>query len=150
MGLLDHYQLEPQLLKLEITESAYTDNPRQLQHTIESLQARGFRILMDDFGRGYSSLNMLKNLPVDSLKIDMGFVSDIEKRGRASIIMESVVRLAQRLGMDTVVEGVETQAEIDFLEEIGCRHIQGYYYAKPMDTDAFLQLYSGSARPVQR
>ena len=150
MGMLEHYQLEPQMLKLEITESAYTDNPRQLQHTIESLQARGFRIMMDDFGSGYSSLNMLKNLPVDILKIDMGFVSDIEKRGRGSIIMEAIVRLAQRLGMEIVVEGVETQAEIDFLAEIGCRQIQGYNYAKPMDTDAFLQLYSGSARPVQR
>ena len=95
---------------------------------------------MDDFGSGYSSLNMLKNLPVDVLKIDMGFVSDIENEGRARIIMEQVVHMAQLLGMEIVIEGVETKPQIDFLEKIGCEKIQGYYFAKPMAEADFTQL----------
>ena len=131
LSLIEKYELEPWMLKLEVTETAYTENPQQLCSAIQEFQAHGFKILMDDFGSGYSSLNMLKNLPVDILKIDMGFVSDIEKDGRASVIMEQVVHMARLLGMEIVVEGVETKPQIDFLDKIGCGQIQGYYFAKP-------------------
>lgn len=140
LSLIAKYELQPWMLKLEVTETAYTENPQQLSSAIKAFQAKGFKILMDDFGSGYSSLNMLKNLPVDVLKIDMGFVSDIENEGRARIIMEQVVHMAQLLGMEIVIEGVETKPQIDFLEKIGCEQIQGYYFAKPMAEADFTQL----------
>ena len=95
---------------------------------------------MDDFGSGYSSLNILKDLTVDVLKLDMKFIQNFERSSRASIIMESVVQMAHNLGIDTVVEGVETETQVEFLKEIGCNVVQGYYYAKPMSTEECLDL----------
>ncbi|MBN7771824.1 EAL domain-containing protein [Clostridium aminobutyricum] len=137
IGLVKKYDLEPELLELEITESAYTDNPEQLAQTIKVLQAYGFPILMDDFGSGYSSLNMLKDLPVDVLKIDLKFLSDFEKSTRAGSILISVVRMANWLDIPVIAEGVETKSQLDFLTNIGCDRIQGYYLAKPVATSEF-------------
>jgi EAL domain-containing protein (putative c-di-GMP-specific phosphodiesterase class I) len=105
-------------------------------------QQNGFKIFMDDFGNGYSSLNMLKDLPVDTLKIDMGFVQDVERSGRAGVIMKSVVDMADQLGMEIVIEGVENQSQLNFVRSIGCRNIQGYYYSKPLPLEEFRQLYA--------
>lgn len=138
--LVNKYDLEPELLELEITESAYTDNPEQLSQTVKVLQAYGFPILMDDFGSGYSSLNMLKDLPVDVLKIDLKFLSDFEKSTRARSILISVVRMANWLDIPVIAEGVETKNQLDFLISIGCDRIQGYYLAKPVSTAEFDQL----------
>ena len=145
VGLLKKYDLDPSLLRLEITESAYTDNPLQLLSVLKKLQALGLKILMDDFGSGYSSLNMLKNLAVDILKIDMSFVQDLEDSQRAPLILRRVVEMAHDLGMSVVVEGVETKAQIDFLASIGCDKIQGYYFAKPMPKEDFAALIEKEA-----
>ena len=140
LELLKTYDLEPWMLKLEVTESAYTDNPQQLISVIKAFRAQGFPVLMDDFGSGYSSLNMLKNLPVDILKIDMGFVRELEGSERASIIMRFIVNLAGELGMGVIVEGVETKAQIDLLAGIGCEDIQGYYFSRPLPVPDFTSL----------
>ncbi len=139
-SLLAKYDLEPWMLRIEITESAYMDNPAQLVKVLKKLKNAGFTVLMDDFGSGYSSLNILKDLTVDVLKLDMKFIQNFERSSRASIIMESVVQMAHNLGIDTVVEGVETETQVEFLKEIGCNVVQGYYYAKPMSTEECLEL----------
>ena len=137
INLVEKYGVTPSQLKLEITESAYTDNPDQLLKTMVGLQAYGFQILMDDFGSGYSSLNMLKDVPVDILKVDMRFVDGIENSNRAGNILTSVVRMAKWLGIPVVVEGVETQTQVDFLKSIGCDNIQGFYYSRPLPEGEF-------------
>jgi len=142
MGLVKKYQLPAELLHLEITETAYTRNSQQLIEEVRMFQQNGFKIFMDDFGNGYSSLNMLKDLPVDTLKIDMGFVQDVERSGRAGVIMKSVVDMADQLGMEIVIEGVENQSQLNFVRSIGCRNIQGYYYSKPLPLEDFRQLYA--------
>ncbi len=139
-SLIKKYDLQPDLLKLEITESAYMENPHQLIAMVRAFRGAGFSVLMDDFGSGFSSLSMLKDLPVDVLKIDMAFVQEVDKSSRAGAIMESIVELGKHLNMDVVVEGVETQEQLDFLVKIGCREIQGYYFAKPLAKEVFMGL----------
>ena len=152
--LVEKYQVPPELIKLEITESAYTDNPDQLLCTMKSLQDYGFVIMMDDFGSGYSSLNMLKDVPVNILKIDMCFLTGFDKTAKAGNILTSVVRMAKWLNIPVVAEGVETQSQIDFLREIGCDYIQGYYFSRPIPTDDFEVLtkqnidYHKTVKPV--
>ena len=136
-GLLKKYKLESWMLRLEITESAYTDNPHQLLSILQAFQDYGIKILMDDFGSGYSSLNMLKDVIVDTLKVDMNFVQDVENSYRAASIMKNVVQMAKDLHMDVVIEGVETKPQIDFLAKIGCDNIQGYYFSKPVPEKDF-------------
>ena len=142
--LMKKYDLPAKLLKLEITESAYMDNPHQLIAIVRAFKGQGFSVLMDDFGSGYSSLSMLKDLPVDVLKIDMAFVQEVDKSSRAGAILESIVELGKHLRMEVVVEGVETREQVDFLEKIGCRLIQGYYFSKPLDKESFLGLIKRS------
>lgn len=140
LGLIDKYGLEPWMLNLEITESAYTDNPHQLIPVVRAFREQGFRVLMDDFGSGYSSLNMLKNLPVDVLKIDMAFAQELESSPRASSIMKFILELSKALQMEVVVEGVETQSQVEYLEKMGGEEIQGYYFSKPVAVEQFLGL----------
>lgn len=143
IGLIQKYGIEPQMLKLEITESAYTDNPHQLLKVMETLQRYGFEVLMDDFGSGYSSLNMLKDVPVDILKIDMKFIEDLEVSSRAGSVMTNVIRMAKWLNMSVVAEGVETKAQLVVLRNIGCDKVQGYYLSKPLPTEEFEKLIAG-------
>ncbi len=140
LGLLKKYDLEAYMLKLEVTESAYTDNPYQLCSIINSFREHGFPVLMDDFGSGFSSLNMLKNLPMDVLKIDMGFVQELESSERANIVMKGIVNLAKELNMGVIVEGVETKRQLDLLAAIGCDEIQGYYFSRPLPVQDFVDL----------
>ncbi|MEG2192296.1 MAG: EAL domain-containing protein, partial [Oscillospiraceae bacterium] len=140
LQLVKKYNLSPSLLNLELTESAYTDNPIAASETIALLQSYGFVILMDDFGSGYSSLNILKDISVDELKIDMRFLSETKIPGRGENIIASVVRMAKWLNIPVVTEGVETKEQTDFLRSIGCDCIQGYYYAKPMKVSEYEDL----------
>ncbi|NLI21996.1 MAG: EAL domain-containing protein [Clostridiales bacterium] len=140
IGLVNRYGLEPAMLKLEITESAYTDNPEQLLSAVKTLREYGFEIMMDDFGSGYSSLSMLKDLTVDILKVDMRFLAGMENNGRAANVMASIVRMAKWLEIVVIAEGVETQPQIDFLRSIGCDEVQGYFYSRPMPEEAFSAL----------
>jgi diguanylate cyclase (GGDEF)-like protein len=124
--------IPPSLLNLEITESAYMDNPEIMTDLVNDFKKHGFIIMMDDFGSGYSSLNTLKNIPVDILKIDMKFIEGEDKEGKGRIILSSVIRMAGWLGMPVIVEGVEEEYQSNFLRSMGCGYIQGYFYARPM------------------
>ena len=106
LSMVRRYGLDPSMLKLEITETAYTDNPQQLLSAIQTLHAYGFEIMMDDFGSGYSSLNMLKDLPVDILKVDMRFLTGMENNGRAANVMTSIIRMGKWLDIVVIAEGV--------------------------------------------
>lgn len=139
-GLVEKYQVPPHLLQLELTESAYTNNPQAIREMMEKFQKAGFSILMDDFGSGYSSLNVLKDIAVDILKIDMKFLSDTDKQGRSENILASVVRMAKWLDMPVVAEGVERREQVEFLRSIGCEYVQGYYFAKPMPVDQYEEM----------
>lgn len=132
-GLIEEYHLSPELIKTEITESAYTESNDRISKAVRDLRIAGFRVMMDDFGSGYSSLNMLKEVAVDVLKLDMRFldIKDREKEKGINII-ESVVNMAHVMGLPIVVEGVETKNQEHLLKELGCRYSQGYYYYKPL------------------
>ncbi|MEG2775069.1 MAG: EAL domain-containing protein [Acetivibrio sp.] len=137
IGMVEKYDLPVKLLELEITESAYSDSQNLLISVMERLQKYGFTVLMDDFGSGYSSLNMLKEAVVDILKLDLIFLSGEDKMARGGNILASVVRMAKWLKLACIAEGVETKEQVDFLRSIGCTIAQGYYYAKPMPIDEY-------------
>ncbi|MDD3193310.1 MAG: EAL domain-containing protein [Oscillospiraceae bacterium] len=131
------YGLEPSRLHLEITESAYTENPKQIIDTVRRLRRLGFYIEMDDFGQGYSSLNMLNELPIDVLKLDMKFIQNETAKPNSGGILQFIIDLARWMHLSVVAEGVETKEQLDRLSEIGCDYVQGYYFAKPMPCDAY-------------
>ncbi|MGN1083553.1 MAG: putative bifunctional diguanylate cyclase/phosphodiesterase [Lachnospiraceae bacterium] len=137
--------ISPELLKIEITESAYADNPMQVLEAVKKLHTYGFSVLMDDFGSGYSSLNMLKDLPIDILKIDMRFLDNFGKSQKAAIVLESIIRLAKWMKLSVVSEGVETQTEWEYLRSVECDLVQGYYFYKPMPQDDFMALLDQTA-----
>lgn len=131
--LITEYRIPPQLLNLEITESAFMEDQALVMKTMKRLHNLGFKIMMDDFGSGYSSLNVLKDMDVDYLKIDMKFLQqDDAFNGKGEKVLTSVVRMAKWLHLPSIVEGVETEEQVDFLKCIGCEYAQGFYYAKPM------------------
>lgn len=143
MELVSTYELPAKLLKVEITESAYAESNDKIIETVEQLRDAGFLVMMDDFGSGYSSLNMLKSVSVDVLKIDMKFLDINEREEEKGIgILESVVNMARQMRMPIIVEGVETQKQESFLQKMGCRYTQGYYYNKPLPIDEFEKLIS--------
>lgn len=141
LSLLERYEVPVSLLRLEITETAYTQDPKQLIDVVERLRSHGFRILMDDFGSGYSSLNMLKEVPVDVLKVDLKFLQDLQTSGKSEKILESVVIMARKLNLSVIAEGVETNKQVHFLKSIGCLRAQGYYYSRPVNQETMFQLY---------
>ncbi|MEG1727358.1 MAG: EAL domain-containing protein [Acidaminococcaceae bacterium] len=132
IGLVEKYKIAPSLLDLELTESAYADNPQVMIDLMEILHAYGFKIYMDDFGSGYSSLNVLKDIAIDVIKIDMKFFQSGSQMGRAENIISAVVRMANWLAIPVVAEGVETKEQADMLWSIGCDYVQGFYFARPM------------------
>ena len=139
--LVEKYEIDPACLKLEITETAVmTDMEKQLK-LIDRLREAGFVVEMDDFGSGYSSLNMLKNIQVDVLKIDMAFLGKADDEFRARVILRAIVELSRQLQIPVVTEGVETEEQVLFLKEIGCGIFQGYYFAQPMEVSAFEDKY---------
>lgn len=137
VALLDQYHLEPHHLKLEITESAYTKDQKQLLDAIIKLKEKGFTIVMDDFGSGYSSLNVLKDMPIDVVKVDMSFINDVSTSRKADVIMMNMVRMAKEIGITVVVEGVETEDQLQYLKSINCDQIQGFLYSKPVPEVVF-------------
>lgn len=137
-GLLEENKLSPNEYMLEITESAYSENMTRLIEIVENLRKKGFRIEMDDFGAGYSSLNMITTLPIDILKIDMSFVRNMEKSERDQKLVELVVDIAKFLNVPTVAEGVETESQLGTLKKMGCEIIQGYYFSKPVPPADFV------------
>ena len=124
-------------LLLEITESAYTEDAEQIIETVSRLRKLGFRIEMDDFGSGYSSLNMLMTLPIDVLKLDMQFVRNAFAQRKDTRLLEVMIRLAKSFGLTTIVEGVETEEQMLTLKTMGCDIVQGYFFARPLPADKF-------------
>ncbi len=141
LEMVDKYELDPKMLKLEITESAYTENPRELIQSVERFKTYGFEIMMDDFGSGYSSLNFLQEVPIDILKVDKSFVHHSMDSVMACHVLTSVVRMVRDMDMRVVAEGVETREQFDYLKEMNCDYMQGYYFSKPMPAEAFKQKY---------
>ncbi|HEY6895621.1 MAG TPA: EAL domain-containing protein [Rhodocyclaceae bacterium] len=133
-------ELPAQYLELEITESAAMQDPQQTIATLRRLKEIGVRIALDDFGTGYSSLNYLKRFPIDTLKIDQSFVQDITFDPEDAAITCAVISLAHSLKHKVVAEGVETEAQLAFLQRNRCDQIQGYYFSKPLPAEAFTQL----------
>lgn len=122
---------------LEITESAYTDNAEQIVNVVKTLRESGFFIEMDDFGTGFSSLNMITTLPIDALKLDIQFIRTAFRDRKDTRLLETVIRLAQSLGLSTIAEGVETEEQMLTLKALGCDVVQGYYFSKPLPADEF-------------
>ncbi|MBQ1940506.1 MAG: GGDEF domain-containing protein, partial [Selenomonadaceae bacterium] len=130
--LREQYRIPEDLLELEITESAYTEDPDQIIATTSQLSKAGFMILMDDFGSGYSSLTSLKKMHIDILKLDMGFLNSKDESVKGGNILAAIMQMAHSLNMQTIAEGVETKEQVDFLRSIGCQWVQGYYYSRPL------------------
>ena len=136
-GIVARYGLDRGDLKLEVTESAYTENADHLIRVIESLREKGYQIEMDDFGSGYSSLNMLSSMPIDVLKMDMAFIRNIERNERDFHLVELIIDIARYLKVPVVAEGVETENQLRLLKNAGCDLVQGYYFSPPLRADEF-------------
>ncbi len=139
-ALVDGLGVPHDKIELEITESMLTDNLAKLIEMMSQLKASGFHISVDDFGSGYSSLNLITMLPFDTLKIDGGFFLRNELTEKNKTVISSVVTLAKSLKLETVSEGVETDEQVEFLRDLGCDMIQGYYYYKPMPATSYEEL----------
>lgn len=140
-SIVEKYDIPIDLLKIEITESAYAEDGEAIIETVNRLRDYGFIVMMDDFGSGYSSLNMLKSVPVDVLKMDMRFLEINENEEEKGIgILESVINMARQMRIPIVVEGVETQVQENLLRKMGCCYTQGFFYYKPMALSAFEEL----------
>lgn len=147
LDLVERCGIEPNRLKLELTESMLVNDMDDIVTKMTQLKERGVGFSLDDFGTGYSSLSYLKRLPLDQLKIDRAFVKDLLTNANDAAIAQTVVSLGQALGMEVIAEGVETQGQRDHLIAIGCDAFQGYYYSKPLtigDFDVFVKAHTQS------
>ena len=124
-----------------MTESRFADDAQVTHELFDQLRMQGVRVAMDDFGSGYSSLNMLKDIPIDVLKIDKGFLSEAMDNNRRNIIFSSIADMARKLNIKVVVEGVEHLENVRLMKECGCSIAQGYYFAKPMDEESFRNVF---------
>ena len=143
--ILKENSLEPKDMHLEITETAYTDSVTTIVEVVNSLREAGFKVEMDDFGKGYSSLNMLTSLPIDALKLDMGFIKGIAENNKELSMVEFIVNVARFLEVPLIAEGVENSEQYLLLKKAGCNVIQGYYFSKPVNTSEFGHLIERSA-----
>lgn len=136
-NLLKTYELTPDQLRIEITESAYADNSDIIIDVTKKLQEYGFEVEMDDFGSGYSTLNMLKDIPVDRVKLDYYFLTKSGDLEKGNIIVSYIIRMVRDLGMKLIAEGIEDVSQAEFLTKNGCSYMQGYYFGKPMPVQEF-------------
>ena len=144
------YDIPYEYIELELTESVFTENAEKLLKIMHKLHEIGFKLSLDDFGSGYSSLNMLKDMPVDVVKIDKEFFSDTMNTQKGRAVISTVVDLANNLDMDVISEGVETREQVEFLTEIHCAMVQGYYFAKPMPIADFEKLWYSDLEDIRR
>ena len=138
--LLEKYQIAPAYLHLEITESAYAENPAKIVNTVDELRKLGFVVEMDNFGSGYSSLNMLSHMKVDVLKLDMQMVRNETSKPAGQSILKDVISMAHRMLLSVVAEGVESREQVERLQAVGCDYVQGYYFAEPMTAPEYEEL----------
>ena len=136
-GLVEEYNIEPVKLRVEITETVMITDSIDILKIVNELREYGFIVEMDDFGSGYSSLNLLKDMNIDVIKIDMQFLKDSERNMKAGLIIKSIINMSEELGMDTLTEGVETAKQFEKLFAMGCKLYQGYYFSKPVPVEDF-------------
>lgn len=141
-NLMEKYGVDCHMLRLEITETALLVEPDKGDKVIRMLHEKGFLVEIDDFGKGYSSLSLLKNIRADVLKIDMGFLREIKDHHRSKIILQAVIDMANSLGMDVITEGVETKQQLDVLASMGCNLFQGYYFSRPIPINEFVERFA--------
>jgi EAL domain-containing protein (putative c-di-GMP-specific phosphodiesterase class I) len=139
--IADKYDIECSSIRLEITETALIENPESSDAAIRKLQEAGFIVEIDDFGKGQSSLSLLKDIRADVLKIDRGFLLETENVSRSKIILQAVVSMAKELGMRIITEGIETERQLKALTAMGCDGFQGYYFSKPLSVEEFESRY---------
>ncbi|MEZ5428555.1 MAG: EAL domain-containing protein [Pyrinomonadaceae bacterium] len=140
-GIVDEVGLPPGSLELELTESSLMKNPQASIQTLSKLKEFGILVSIDDFGTGYSSLSYLQRLPIDILKIDQSFVSEITNNPDNVALVLAIIELAHNLRLQVIAEGVETAGQLDFLRDIGCDEFQGYYFSKPVNSESFERLF---------
>ncbi|MBQ6960682.1 MAG: EAL domain-containing protein [Clostridia bacterium] len=147
--LIQTYGLTPDQLHIEITETAFAENPELLISTTVKLREAGFEVEMDDFGSGYSSLHMLKEVPVDRIKLDLHFLTGTGDAQKGSVIISYIIQMVRSLGMHLIAEGVETAEQAQFLQSRGCTEMQGYYFCKPLPVEQFEQLSEKITAPTR-
>ena len=143
------YDIARSLLNVEVTEGVQSDDEKFLQGEIARFRAAGYEVWMDDFGSGYSSLNNVKDYVFDVLKIDMNFLRSFDTNPKSAIVIRSIVNMAKELGLHTLAEGVETEAQFEFLREIGCEKVQGYLFSPPMPLDKAIAYCHGETAQVK-
>ena len=136
-SIVDTFKVPHEFIELELTESAFFDDKAVLLTTVRKLKEFGFKVSMDDFGAGYSSLNSLKELPLDIIKLDAEFFRSVDDIKRSNLIVGETIALAKKLGMEIVAEGIETREQVDFLAKQNCDLIQGFYFSKPLPVNEF-------------
>lgn len=139
--IIEKYKLPENAIELEITESVFLDDKNSMIQTINQLKQCGVRLAMDDFGSGFSSLNMLKDVSFDTVKIDREFFAESVTSERSRWILQKIVEMSNGVGMDVLCEGVETEEQVSILKSIGCRMVQGFYFSKPMSEEEYIARY---------
>lgn len=139
MELLKKYDIDPALLHLEITESLFLDNPEELNRVLDKLKKIGFSLEVDDFGSGFSSLNLIRNITVDTIKIDKDFLDNEIASEKGQIVVNHTIDMAKDLKLQVIAEGVETKEHVDFLKKSRCDIAQGFYFARPMPLNEFMK-----------
>ena len=140
---LNKYDVEPEYVHLELTESAYSDNTREIIDTVDELRRLGFLIEMDDFGSGYSSLNMFSQMNIDYLKLDMKFIQNELSSPAGATIISFIIDLAHKLDLKVVAEGVESYEHVKKLRNMNCDYGQGYFYSRPLKVSDYESLIEG-------
>ncbi len=140
LHLVDQYHVEHRLLEFEMTETLFLNDMIHFSRVLASLRKQGFLVSIDDFGSGYSSLSMLKDVHIDVIKIDQSFFSDLDVTSQGKIVVQHIIALAKELGITTIAEGVESEAQATMLTQIGCDAIQGYFFSEPLSIEAYEEL----------
>ncbi len=139
-GILRSYEISPTSLELEITETTLMENPVRTIKILDELYSQGLHLAIDDFGTGYSSLSALQQFPINTLKIDRSFVRDVATNMDDATIVGTIIQMGESLNMDVVAEGVETEEQLGYLQNLGCAFVQGLLFGQPMSSDAYLDL----------
>jgi EAL domain-containing protein (putative c-di-GMP-specific phosphodiesterase class I) len=132
-----------------VTESAALSDRERATQTLSSLRAEGIKIALDDFGTGYSSLGILQEMPLDEMKVDRSFVTDIAEFGRKQAVLQAMIEVGHRLGLTVTIEGVEHGSSVDWLAVNGCDVVQGYFFSRPLDADAARNWLARPKEPVE-
>ncbi|NVJ67433.1 MAG: EAL domain-containing protein [Gammaproteobacteria bacterium] len=148
-SLIQQYDINPNQVEFEITETVLLQDIKDSLATLNALKKLGVKLSIDDFGTGYSSLSYINQLPLDKLKIDRSFIKDIEKDRGSQAIVKTIVNMSDDLGLSVLAEGIEERAHVEYLNSIGCKYYQGYYFSKPITANEVLNIYSSQQAPIQ-